>query len=95
MKTTFVKKMMPAAVFVLAISGAFLTTSMQQAEAERPPILGYVDNHDDDNPCDIQVSCKTEQGDICRLNGDTGPQAFAYDNPNSPTSCLREVYRPD
>lgn len=82
---------MPVGVFVLGISGAFLTTSMQSAEKAEDviPILGFVATEDD--PCDIPVACDTNQGPVCRLFGATGPQAKALD---SPTTCNRVVYRP-
>ncbi|WP_404827644.1 DUF6520 family protein [Flavobacterium shii] len=81
---------MPVAVFVLAISGAFLTTSMQsEAKVDDDPILGYVTVPG--APCSIEVECSTDQGDACRLFDDEGPQAFAKD---SPTTCTEVVYRP-
>ncbi len=93
MKTTIWKKMTPAAVFVLGISGAFFTASMQSStKTIAPPILGYVDNLDGGSPCDIAVNCKTEIGDLCRQFDDSGPQAKAMD---SPTTCAQQVYRPD
>ena len=93
MKTTILKKMMPLAVFVLAITGAFFTVSMQSnAKTELGPIIGYVDNLDGGSPCDIQVSCATEGNDLCRQFDDSGPVAKAK-FPDETTSCTRVVFR--
>ncbi|RXM48050.1 DUF6520 family protein [Flavobacterium sp. YO12] len=89
MKAIVLKKMMPAAVFMLGISGAFFTMSMQSTAEDVVPIIGFVPSEDD--PCDIPVSCDTAQGQLCRLFGATGPQAKAMD---SPTTCNRVVFRP-
>ncbi|UUF13134.1 MULTISPECIES: DUF6520 family protein [Flavobacterium] len=95
MKTTILKKMMPFAVFVLGITGAFFTVSMQSsAKAEVLPIIGYVDALNGGSPCDIPVDCDTETGDICRQFDDSGPVAKAK-FPNESTTCSREVYRPE
>lgn len=92
MKTTIWKKLTPIAVFVLGISGAFFTASMQSAAKAAAPIIGYVDLQDGGTPCDLPVACDDQGDDICRQFGDTGPQAWAQD---SPTTCKREVYKPD
>jgi hypothetical protein len=92
MKSIILKKMTPVAVFVLGISGAFFTTSMQSSSKTSAPILGYVDNLDGGSPCDIAVNCDTEIGDLCRQFDDSGPQAKTMD---SPTTCAQQVYRPD
>ncbi|WP_374173175.1 hypothetical protein [Flavobacterium tructae] len=90
MKAIVLKKMMPIGVFVLGISGAFFTTSMQSAKGEDlVPILGFVATEDD--PCDIPVACDTNAGQLCRLFGTSGQQAKAMD---SPTTCNRVVFRP-
>ena len=91
MKAIVLKKMMPIGVFVLGISGAFFTTSMQSAAKAQDviPILGFVPSEDE--PCDTPVACDTNAGQLCRLFGTTGPQAKAMD---SPTTCNRVVYRP-
>lgn len=92
MNTIMFKKMMPFAVFVVGISGAFLTTSMQSSDkAELAPILGYVDANNGGSPCDIPVACDDQGDDLCRQFGDSGPQAKAED---SPTTCAQQVYKP-
>ncbi|MDI5887611.1 DUF6520 family protein [Flavobacterium yafengii] len=90
MKTPFLKKMMPLAVFVLGISGAVLTTSMQSdATVAKAPVLGYINGPD--GPCSIPVDCSDTGGQFCRVNGTTGTQAFGKD---SETTCLEVLYRP-
>lgn len=92
MKAIILKKMMPFAVFVLAIFGAFATTSMQStSEEEMVSINGYV--AEPGNPCAIQVKCDDQGTEVCHLRDDVAePQAFAQD---SPTTCAQEVYRPN
>lgn len=79
------------AVFVLGISGAFLTTSMQSDTnvEELIPILGFIPSAT--KPCDTPVSCNTVPTQVCKLFDTSGPQAKAMD---SPTTCNRVVYRP-
>lgn len=91
MKLINLKKMMPLAVFVLGILGAFATTSMQSSTiADDAPILGYVESPED--PCGTPVACNTSGNQACHVANDEDlPQAFAKD---SPTSCAIEVYRP-
>jgi hypothetical protein len=92
MKSIILKKMMPVAVFVLGISGAFLTTSMQSDAKldEVAPVLGYIEMFGD--PCAIPVACSDTVGEVCHLfNNEDLPQAFGED---SPTTCSKEVYRP-
>ncbi|KIA95614.1 DUF6520 family protein [Flavobacterium sp. KMS] len=94
MKAIILKKMMPAAVFVLAISGAFLTTSMQSdAKVDDDFIFGYVTDPLAPQACSIQVVCSDEGDDVCRRFDETGPQAFGRGA--SPTICPVEVYRPE
>lgn len=93
MKSIILRKMTPIAVFVLGISGAFVTASMQSSSASGAiPTQGYVDLLDGGSPCDLPVACDSQGDEICRQFGDTGPQAKAMD---SPTTCAQQVYRPD
>jgi hypothetical protein len=90
MKTIVLKKMMPVAVFVLGVSGAIFTTSMQSAsKAVLAPVQGFVGVPG--NACSIPVECADVGGEFCRLNFTTGPRAFAKD---SPTACMTSVFRP-
>ncbi len=85
MKTTFLKSMMPfAVVAILGISGAFLTTSMQNASKEAATKQGYIDGPQ--GPCSVPVSCNTTPNPICQANG---VQAFGKDN-----NCSEVLYRP-
>lgn len=91
MEAINLKKMMPIAVFVLGISGAFLTTSMQSdAKVDDDPILGYVTVLGAPKPCSVIVQCSEDEGPLCRRSGTTGAQAKAM----GPTTCDIEVYRP-
>lgn len=90
MKTMFFKNMIPVAVVALGISGAFFTTSMQSASRDVAPKTGYVLNAQ--GACNIPVECNTTPSNqICRLNGDSGPQAFGK-NPQG--NCNVVLYRP-
>lgn len=90
MKTLFLKNVMPFAVVAFGIAGAFVTTSMQSSSTNTLPKYGYVRNPQ--GICNIRVNCDTQQGPVCRLNGDTGPQAFGKPTPES--NCTELMYRP-
>ncbi len=85
----FFKNMVPAAVVALGISGAFFTTSMQSVSKSAAPRLGYTLNAS--GACDVEVNCNTTPNPICRLNGDSGPQAFGK---NAAGNCNQIVYKP-
>ncbi|MCD0474049.1 DUF6520 family protein [Flavobacterium sp. EDS] len=91
MKTLILKKMMPVAVFVLAISGAFLTTSMQSDAIIDDEIDGYA-TPIGGTPCSVPVECSDEFDEVCRLveDDDESPQAFGLDG----TTCPIILYRP-
>ncbi|WP_433811452.1 hypothetical protein [Flavobacterium johnsoniae] len=90
MKTIFFKNAVPFAVAVLGISGAFVTTSMQSSSKALIDEPGYTLNSA--NMCDEEVSCGTHSNQICRLNGETGPQAFGK---NAAGNCNRVLYQPE
>lgn len=87
MKTIILKNLVPFAVIVMAISGAFVTTSMQSASKISAPRIGYVLNEDDD--CNIEVNCSDTPGPLCMS---AGQQAFGKNTPSSVT-CNLELYR--
>jgi hypothetical protein len=89
MKTLILKNMMPFAVVAMGISGAFVTTSMQSDSKSNAPKLGYTLNGQ--GACNVQVNCSDIPNQVCRLNGATGPQAFAK---NAQGNCNEIVYRP-
>lgn len=91
MKPIILKKVMPIAVFVLGILGAFATTSMQSSETETIPVLGYVSIPG--NPCSVEVQCDTEGDEVCRQFYPSGPEAKALD-PDSETTCAQQLRRP-
>lgn len=89
MKTLFFKNGMPIATAVLAIAGAFATTSMQSSSKAFTPKVGYTLNAS--NECEIATQCNNMPSDeICRVSYPGG--ALAYDrNPqgNCPTTLWR------
>ncbi|WP_225738108.1 DUF6520 family protein [Flavobacterium sp. PL002] len=89
MKKTFLKKMMPFAVVVMGISGAFLTTSMQSDSNSVAPRTGYINGAQ--GACSVPVNCSDIPGQVCRANGTTGAQAFGKDSQNN---CVELLYRP-
>lgn len=90
MKTVFLKKMMPLAVFALGIAGAFVTTSMQSASKEYIPQIGYL--LDANNECsDVEVTCGDIPKQVCLQHVTSGPQAFAKDEDGN---CNVVTYRP-
>jgi len=90
MKTLFFKKAMPAATAVLAIAGAFATTSMQSASSAYQLTVGYV--LEADGTCGIPVACSTIPNVICRASYPAGPQAFGRDPITG--NCIKILYKP-
>ncbi|BDU26326.1 DUF6520 family protein [Flavobacterium artemisiae] len=89
---TIVKKAVPMAIFVLGISGAFFTSSMQSAEKADDIILGYRDTPQ--NPCSMPITCSDQENEVCRVSYlPAGEQVFAKDE-QSQTTCSEVVYRP-
>ncbi|MBF4491493.1 hypothetical protein IR010_03000 [Flavobacterium sp. MR2016-29] len=89
MKTVFFKNVMPFAVAALGLLGAFATTSMQSAAKSKPFLTAYTLNSSGD--CNIPVACGETPGKVCRLNGDTGPQAYSLD---SQGDCTQIAFKP-
>ena len=89
MKTQFLNKMIPFAVVVMGITGAFLTTSMQSDSNSAAPRTGYINGPQ--GPCSAPVNCSDITGPVCRANGATGAQAFGKDSQNN---CVELLYRP-
>lgn len=89
MKTIFLKNVTPIAVAALGLLGAFATTSMQSVSKSKPFLTAYT--LDSNGDCNIPVECGETQGKVCRLNGDTGPQAF---RPDADGDCNQIAYKP-
>lgn len=92
MKTFFSKNMIPIAVAVLGIGGAFVTTSMQNiSKNEVPPKIGYLANPQ--GKCtNTQVNCSDiPTAFLCRLGVTSGPVAYDKDAQNN---CVQPLYRP-
>ncbi|MBO9585273.1 MAG: hypothetical protein J7574_14010 [Flavobacterium sp.] len=89
MKTTF-KNLLPIAVVALAVSGAFVTTSMQSTSKLTAPKVGY--------PRDFMGNCILDQPQSCNTNpvpnlcyvggGTSGTQAYGADQ-----DCQEILYR--
>lgn len=84
---------MPLAVIALAIAGAFTTTSMQSAEANKSAAiqLGYFP--DSDGHCsDNAIQCSdVPKPQLCRVNGTSG--AVAYEKNDEDNTCVQPLYR--
>lgn len=90
MKTIFLKRSLPfAAVLLLGVSGAFLTTSMQSSKTDAIPKLGYIDGPN--GPCSVAVECNTDPGPFCRANYSPDSPEIARDRD---TDCETVLYRP-
>jgi len=75
MKILFFKNGMPIATAVLAIVGAFATTSMQSTSKNFANVIGY--NLDSEGYCDISVECSNAVSlTMCRIVYPNGPLAF-------------------
>lgn len=89
MKTLFLKKGMPITTAILAIVGAFTTTSMQNSSSVFVPKVGYTLNVFGD--CDIATMCNdTPSDEICRLTYPNGAPAY-YKNPQG--RCINTLWR--
>lgn len=92
MRTIILKKMMPLAVFVLGVSGAFLTTSMRSAEKAQNNLIGY--RNTPQNPCSVEVNCGDDTSAVCRVSYlPLGEQVFGKDQ-ESDTTCPEIRYKP-
>ncbi|MCC9073532.1 DUF6520 family protein [Flavobacterium sp. F-65] len=93
MKAIILKKMMPAAVFVLAISGAFLTMSMQSdanTKVSDDLVVGFPITL---TPCSVQIVCSDEGTEVCRVSYPGGAQAFGRPEEGG-MSCPETVFKP-
>lgn len=88
MKTTFFKRlMMPLAVMIVGISGAFVTTSMSSTKT-LTNVQGYrfVSQA---QPCEADVECNNISGAICTSSGGAVLKGKAV--PNAP--CDVTLYK--
>lgn len=93
MKSLFLKNGMPVAAVLLAMAGAFATTSMQSSPkadilAIRP---GYFPDSNGDCTDEEPIDCSTNlKAQFCRLNVTSGPVAYDKDEENN---CVQPLYR--
>jgi len=75
MKTLFFKNGMQIITAVLAIAGAFATTSMQSSASAFALKIGYVE--ESDGTCGIAVTCSDiPSAYVCKLSYPAGPTAY-------------------
>ncbi|CAC9974407.1 hypothetical protein FLAPXU55_02104 [Flavobacterium panici] len=88
MKTLFLKNMLPAGVIALAVSGAFFTTSMQNAPKNNAGLrFGY--NAIAGKCGNIEVNCDdVPSDDMCHISGTTGPLAYDKQAGNNCVNAL-------
>jgi hypothetical protein len=92
MKTLFLKNRMPVATAILAIAGAFATTSMQNSSSIPTLKTGYTLDPAT-GACQIAASCTDSPSDVvCRISYPIGDQAYQL-GPVVGT-CSRVLYRP-
>ena len=78
MKTLFLKNMLSIFTIVIAISGAFASSSIKKDIRSLAPAVGYT--LDAQGECNIAVACSDIPSSfICRLGGATGPIAYGKD----------------
>lgn len=77
------------AAIAVGIAGAFTTASLHAQNRAAAPESGYV--LDSQGRCNIEVECDDNPNPVCRLNGDSGPQAFAKD---ADGNCNQITYKP-
>lgn len=77
MKTLF-KNVLPIAVVALAVSGAFVTTSMQSASKVLVPKIGYPRDNQGNCILNLPQNCNTSPNPyVCYVGGGTsGTQAY-------------------
>ncbi|WJS96784.1 DUF6520 family protein [Flavobacterium johnsoniae] len=87
MKTLNVKKLLPVAVFALAIAGAFASSPNGKATNVSAPEQGYINNP---NPCSESIDCNNQGSEICTIE-DTNQQVFGLNA--SGTTCNKVLYK--
>jgi len=92
MKTSFMKQVIPVAVFALAIAGAF-TTHAEEHSKTLAPVQGYLRLDPNGDTCQIQDECSTvNNGIVCTVGfEDDAPQLWGK---NSSEKCTVPIYRP-
>jgi hypothetical protein len=93
MKTIFMKQVLPVAVFVLAIAGAFTTHAMNERSKTLAPVQGFLRLDPNGNTCQVQDECSTvNNGIVCTVGlEDDAPQLYGK---NSAEKCTVPIYRP-
>jgi hypothetical protein len=93
MKTSFMKQLIPIAVFALAIAGAFTTHAMNERSKTFALVQGYARLDPQGDECEEHDECSTAgNGYVCTIGyTPAGAQLFGI---NSAGRCTIPVYRP-
>lgn len=90
MKTNFFKRfVMPLAIMIFGIAGAFVTTAMSSTEA-LTEMRGYK-YVSPANPCDFVENCTTIGNDLCTASDDTTVLWSKFRE--SDIHCPRRLYK--
>lgn len=92
MKTNFKQALMPLAVVVLGVVGAFATNAKKQNQQVKTIETGYVTTNPS-QPCNLAIECSNINGPVCTIMLDgVQHQAFGKLNP-ADVSCAKVLYR--
>jgi hypothetical protein len=81
------RKMIPLAVFAIAIAGAFTTQAMTRFNKNVSTFQGYVKVNPLGTMCNTSITCSDIQGELCKV-GNT--QIWGKD---ASGKCVVELYR--
>jgi hypothetical protein len=83
------RKVIPMAVFALAIVGAFTTNAMTRSAKVSGPVQGYVRANPQGTICNESEFCTDDPGSICMLTN-TSTQLWGKDGSGK---CIVELHR--
>lgn len=93
MKTSFMKQVVPVAVFAFAIAGAFTTHAMSERSKTLTIVPGFVRLDPNGDECEEHDECSVENTGIMCTVGLVPSGAQLYDK-NSAGQCTVPLYRP-
>lgn len=91
MKTTFLKKVMPVVLLVVAFVGAFSSNAMNKRAERSTNVQGFVKLNPLGTECDTPEMCSTIEDEICTVGNVTGATQLWGKNDND--RCIVELYR--
>lgn len=83
------RKVIPMAVFALAIVGAFTTNAMTKNVKVTSSVQGYIRNNPQGTACNISDFCVDDAGPVCML-GTSSTQLWGKDGSGK---CIVELHR--